>query len=202
MQATETCKKQEASCRGGESGPPSPRRAEPSPFYKNHDRLNRTDGPEDRSLAERCMAREPARLRRLSPHRAGAWRGRNLLRHRTRTGVATRDSRGRRPAAPSRRCAYGGATREAGGRATRWWLTSRTSDRRRTTAAHARTCIWSSVSGGWTPAPYGSSVAIEDPTTWTRPWTVRQELTAQDVPANRIYYSRAVTRATSACRAC
>ncbi len=55
MQATETCKKQEPSCRGGKYGPPSPRRAEPAPVY-NHDRLNRTDGPEDRSLAERCMA--------------------------------------------------------------------------------------------------------------------------------------------------
>ena len=28
----------------------------------------------------------------------------------------------------------------------------------------------------------------EDPTTWTQPWTVRQEMTAQDEQANRIYY--------------
>ena len=31
MQATETCKKQEPSCRGGKYGPPSPRRAETPP---------------------------------------------------------------------------------------------------------------------------------------------------------------------------
>ena len=54
MQATETCKKQEPSCRGGKYGPPSPRRAETPPIYST-DRLNRSDGPEDRSLAERCL---------------------------------------------------------------------------------------------------------------------------------------------------
>jgi hypothetical protein len=40
---------------GGKPGPPSPRHNEPPPFY-NVDRLNRADGPEDRSLMERCLA--------------------------------------------------------------------------------------------------------------------------------------------------
>ena len=40
---------------GGRKGPPSPRHAEPSPVY-NVDRMNRANGPEDRSLAERCLA--------------------------------------------------------------------------------------------------------------------------------------------------
>ena len=31
-------------------------------------------------------------------------------------------------------------------------------------------------------------VTIEDPTTWTRPWTVKQELKKQSDTANRIYY--------------
>jgi hypothetical protein len=31
-------------------------------------------------------------------------------------------------------------------------------------------------------------VTIEDPSTWTASWTVRQELKAQDEQANRIYY--------------
>ena len=31
-------------------------------------------------------------------------------------------------------------------------------------------------------------LTIEDPTTWTRPWTVRQEFAMQDGRANRIYY--------------
>ena len=38
---------------GGRPGPISPRRSEPSPDY-NLDRINRADGPEDRSSAERC----------------------------------------------------------------------------------------------------------------------------------------------------
>ena len=32
------------------------------------------------------------------------------------------------------------------------------------------------------------AVTIEDATTWTRPWTVKQELIRQDEQANRIYY--------------
>ncbi|HEY5624388.1 MAG TPA: hypothetical protein VIV14_11555 [Gammaproteobacteria bacterium] len=39
---------------GGRPGPISPRRAEPSPDY-NLDRINRSDGPEDRSGTERCF---------------------------------------------------------------------------------------------------------------------------------------------------
>lgn len=39
---------------GGRPGPISPRRNEPSPDY-NLDRINRADGPEDRSGAERCF---------------------------------------------------------------------------------------------------------------------------------------------------
>ena len=39
---------------GGKAGPPSPRRAEGPPRY-NVDRTNRADGPEDRSTLERCF---------------------------------------------------------------------------------------------------------------------------------------------------
>jgi hypothetical protein len=39
---------------GGRPGPISPRRAEAPPDY-NMERMNRADGPEDRSLAERCL---------------------------------------------------------------------------------------------------------------------------------------------------
>jgi hypothetical protein len=39
---------------GGKPGPISPRRAEPSPDY-NLDRINRSDGPEDRGGPERCF---------------------------------------------------------------------------------------------------------------------------------------------------
>jgi hypothetical protein len=39
---------------GGRPGPISPRRSEPSPDY-NLDRMNRSDGPEDRGGPERCL---------------------------------------------------------------------------------------------------------------------------------------------------
>src|SRR5438876_4038056 len=55
LQPTETCKKNEAACAGGKYGPVSPRVAELPPTY-NTGRLNRADGPEDRSMQERCMA--------------------------------------------------------------------------------------------------------------------------------------------------
>src|SRR5436190_11821678 len=55
MQATETCKQGDAACAGGKYGPPSPRYRDTPPFY-NTGRLNRSDGPEDRSMTERCMA--------------------------------------------------------------------------------------------------------------------------------------------------
>jgi hypothetical protein len=32
------------------------------------------------------------------------------------------------------------------------------------------------------------AVTLEDPTTWTRPWTIGQELNLQDAQQNRIYY--------------
>ena len=47
---------------GGQPVPPSPRRAEPPPLY-NLDRMNRTDGPEDRSSIERCLGSMLPRLR-------------------------------------------------------------------------------------------------------------------------------------------
>jgi len=55
LQATETCKTKMATCRGGTYNPmPSPRSAEPHPRYSTA-RMNRNDGPEDSSLAERCL---------------------------------------------------------------------------------------------------------------------------------------------------
>src|SRR5262249_8005032 len=55
LQATETCKNNELPCRGGKYDPtPSPRYADPPPRY-NTANMNRYDGPEDASLAVRCL---------------------------------------------------------------------------------------------------------------------------------------------------
>ena len=54
LRNTNTCEQQVRACRGGEYGPPSPRRFDVAPFY-NTERMNRHDGPEDQSLSDRCM---------------------------------------------------------------------------------------------------------------------------------------------------
>jgi hypothetical protein len=58
LQATDTCKNKLPRCSGGKYDPvPSPRRAESPPRYHagNYVRLNRSDGPEDDALADRCL---------------------------------------------------------------------------------------------------------------------------------------------------
>ena len=55
LQSTQTCKNNSSPCNGGNYDPtPSPRRAELPPRY-NTGRINRHDGPEDSSLADRCL---------------------------------------------------------------------------------------------------------------------------------------------------
>src|SRR5215467_9850637 len=58
LQSTESCKTRAPACAGGTYDPkPSPRFAEPPPRYHsgNFARLNRSDGPEDDGLADRCL---------------------------------------------------------------------------------------------------------------------------------------------------
>src|SRR5215475_8821407 len=55
LQSTETCRSGSVACSGGKYDPtPSPRRADPPPRY-NTARMNRHDGPEDWTLADRCL---------------------------------------------------------------------------------------------------------------------------------------------------
>ena len=186
LQPTETCKKGDAACAGGKYGPVSPRRNEPVPFY-NTGRLNRNDGPEDRSLTERCIGavlpdfggyrrivQTPGAVaifydtgqgqgwQRVIPVGAGSHLPSSI---RQRFG----DARGRWEGDTlvvdvtnfSPKYSYQGARDSL-------HLVERF---RRVDA---------------TTIEY--SVTTEDPTTWTRPWTVKQELVKQDEQANRIYY--------------
>jgi hypothetical protein len=54
MQNTAVCKDKLEECGGVPYGPPSPKRQETPPYYLTN-AVNRADGPEDRSLGERCM---------------------------------------------------------------------------------------------------------------------------------------------------
>jgi hypothetical protein len=186
LQATETCKKGDAACAGGRYGPVSKRRNETAPFY-NIGRLNRNDGPEDRSLSERCIGAvlpDFGGYRRIvqtagavaifydtgqgqgwqrvipvgtSPHLPASMRQR------------FGDSRGRWEGDTlvvdvtnfSPRYGYQGARENL-------HLVERF---RR---VDAETIEY--------------SVTVEDSTTWTKPWTVKQDFVKQDEQANRIYY--------------
>ena len=58
LQPTAACKEKHPGCAGGKYGPVSPRRDETPPMYLSGAGggiINRADGPEDRSLAERCL---------------------------------------------------------------------------------------------------------------------------------------------------
>jgi len=186
LQATETCKNHDAACAGGKYGPRSPMYNEQPPFY-NTGRLNRSNGPEDRSMTERCMAAvlpDFTGYRRIvqtpgtvsifyDVGQGQGWQRVILLDQvphlpsnvRQRFG----DSRGRWEGNTlvvdvtnfSPRSDFMGA-RENLHLVERW------------TRVDAKTL--------------GYAVTIEDPTTWTKPWTVKQEMNRQDEQANRIYY--------------
>src|SRR5438132_9386739 len=58
LEPTSACKEQLPGCAGGKYGPVSPRRNETPPMYLSSGgggSINRADGPEDRSLSERCL---------------------------------------------------------------------------------------------------------------------------------------------------
>jgi len=186
LQATTTCKNQEPGCRGGKYGPPSPRREEAPPRYSTGN-INRVDNPEDRSMSERCMAavlpdfggfrrivQSPASVsifydvgqgqgwQRIIPVDGSSHLPSNI---RQRFG----DSRGRWEGETlvvdvtnfSPKSDFMGS-RENRHLVERWTRTG--------------------------PNTLEYVVTIEDPSTWTKPWTVKQEYSMQSNEANRIYY--------------
>lgn len=186
MQATETCRKQEPTCRGWKFGPPSPKRAELPPMY-NTDRLNRSDGPEDRSLAERCMA---AILPDFSGYRRIVQSpGAVAIMYDTGQGQGWQRvipvNGGPHLPAPIRQ--------RFGDSRGRWDGNTLVVD---VTNFGPKTDYRGSRQGlhlverftrlDATTLEY--VVTFEDPSTWMTPWTVRQEMKAQDEQANRIYY--------------
>jgi len=186
LQATETCKNHEAACAGGKYGPPSPRRAEIPSFY-NTGRLNRSDNPEDRSMTERCMAAvlpDFGGYRRIvqSPEAVSIFydvgQGQGWQRTIPLNGG---------PHLPQ-------SIRERFGDSRGHWegntlVVDVTNFSPKSDFMGARENLH--LVERWTRADAKTleySVTIEDPTTWTKPWTVKHEMTRQDEQANRIYY--------------
>jgi len=186
LQSTATCRNQEPACAGWQYGPPSSRRAEVPPFY-NTGRLNRNDGPEDRSLSERCMA---ARLPQFGGYRRivqapgsisifyDVGQGQGWQRT-----IPVTDH----PHLPAHVRQWMGDSRG------RWegdtLVVDVTNFSPKNDFRGARENLH--LVERWTRLDAETLeyvVTIDDPTTWTSPWTVRQEMTIQDGRANRIYY--------------
>jgi hypothetical protein len=190
LQSTETCKTKSATCSGGKYDPaPSPRRAEPPPRY-NTARMNRNDGPEDSSLAERCLTGglpefggPTGSFRRIVQTPGGVsifydvgqgqgWQRNIVMDGRPHLPANVRqwygDSRGR----------FEGNT----------LVIDVTNFSPKTDFQGSRENLhlverWTRISA--TMLEY--VVTIEDPTVWTKAWTVRQEFTKQSDQENRLY---------------
>ena len=190
LQSTDTCKDKLPRCAGGRYDPTSsPRRAEAAPRYTTTS-MNRNDGPEDSSLAERCLTGglpefggQTGSFRRIVQTPGGitmfydvgqgqGWQ-RNIVMDGSPHLPATirqwfGDSRGH----------WEGNT----------LVIDVTNFSPKTDAFGSRENLH--LVERWTrtgPKTLAYEVAIEDPTVWTRPWTVRQDFGRQSDEENRVY---------------
>ena len=185
LQNTDTCKAKAPACNGGTYGPPSPRLAEVPAVY-NTQRMNRHNGPEDQSLGDRCMlGREPDfnAFRRIvqgtdsvaigidTGQGQGYQRVVYLTGKHPPSSIRLRhgDSRGR----------YEGNSLvvETTNFSPKWPFRG---------AAENLTLVEKFTRIDAKTLEY--QVTVTDPTVWTAPWTVRQELKLQPDDQNRIYY--------------
>jgi len=190
VRSTDTCKNKLPGCAGGTYDPtPSPRRAEAPPRY-NTARMNRNDGPEDSALAERCLTAglpefggPTGSFRRIVQTPAGismfydvgqgqGWQRNIVMDGRPHLPASIRqwfgDSRGR----------WEGDT----------LVVDVTNFSPKTEVFGARENLH--LLERWTrtgPRTLAYEVTIEDPTVWTRPWTVKQEFSQQSNEENRFY---------------
>jgi hypothetical protein len=190
LQSTETCKTKSIACSGGKYDPtPSPRLAELPPRY-NTARMNRHDGPEDGSLPDRCLT--------LGLPEFGAATGSFRRIVQTPGGIAMFYDVGQgqgwqrnivmngSPHLPS-------SVRQWFGDSRGHWegdtlVVDVTNFSPKTDYQGARENLhlverWKRTG----PESLELVVTIEDPTVWTRPWTVKQEFSRQSDQQNRLY---------------
>jgi hypothetical protein len=191
LQATETCKAKSVACSGGKYDPtPSPRRADPPARY-NTGRINRHDGPEDGALGDRCLT---GGLPEFGTAYGGSFR--RIVQ--TPGGISMFYDVGQGQGWQRNIVMNGSPHLPAGIR--QWYGDSRghwegdtlvidvTNFSPKTDVQGSRENLH--LVERWTRTGPGSLayvVTIEDPTVWTRPWTVAQEFAKQSEQENRIY---------------
>jgi hypothetical protein len=192
LQATETCKNKSVACGGGKyNQTPSARRADLPPRY-NTQRINRHDGPEDASLADRCLT---GGLPEFGTAYGGSFR--RIVQ--TPGGISIFYDVGQGQGWQRNIVMNGSPHLPAGIR--QWYGDSRghwdgntlvvdvTNFSPKTDFQGSRENLH--LVERWTrngPTTLEYVVTIEDPTVWTRPWTVKHEFTKQSEQDNRIYY--------------
>jgi hypothetical protein len=195
LQSTETCKNKLVQCSGGKYDPtPSPRRAERPPRYlaANFGRINRYDGPEDGALADRCLT---LGLPEFGTAFGGSFR--RIVQ--TPAGISMFYDVGQGEG--WQRNIVMNASLHLPADIRQWYGDSRghwesdtlvidvTNFGPKTDFQGSRENLH--LIERWTrtgPDTLAYEVTIEDPTVWTRPWTIKQEFTRQSERKNRIYY--------------
>jgi len=205
LQATQTCKSQRVQCQGGKYDPtPSPRRAELPPRYNagggggqsgpSQPRYSRHDGPEDGSLADRCLTGGLPELGlptnyggtfvRIVQTLGGVSMFYDVLFGQGWQRNIVMDGSPHLPA--NIRQWYGDSRGHWEGNTL---VIDVTNFSPKTDLRGSRENLH--LIERWTrtgPTTLEYVVTIEDPTVWTRPWTVRQEFGKQSEQENRIYY--------------
>jgi hypothetical protein len=195
LQSTDACKNKEPICAGGKYDPtPSPRFAELPPRYHagNVARLNRADGPEDDGLQDRCLrsglpefgslfggsfrriVQTPGGISMFYDVNQGQGWQRNIVMNGS-------------PHLPANIRQWFGDSRG------HWEGDTLVVD---VTNFTPKTEVFGSRENlhlveRWTrtgPKTLAYEAVIEDPTVWTRPWTIKQEFALQSEEENRIYY--------------
>src|SRR5882672_9528638 len=188
LQSTETCKNKEAACNGGKYDPAqSPRFAERTPRY-NTARMNRNYGAEDSSLAERCLTGGLPEFGNVSFRRIVQTPG----------GISIFYDVGQGQGWQRNIVMDGGPHLPANIR--QWYGDSRGRWEGNTlvidvTNFSPKTDFQGSRENlhlveRWThtaPNTLEYEVTIEDPTVWTKAWTVKEEFTRQSDRDNRLY---------------
>src|SRR3979490_2914448 len=194
LQATDACKNKETVCAGGKYDPtPSPRFSELPPRYPagNAARLTRSDGPEDDGLQDRCLrsglpefgslfggsfrriVQTPGGISMFYDVNQGQGWQRNIVMNGS-------------PHLPANIRQWFGDSRG------HWEGDTLVVD---VTNFSPKTDVFGSRENlhlveRWTrtgPKTLAYEVTIEDPTVWTRPWTLKEEFTKQSDQENRFY---------------
>jgi hypothetical protein len=194
MRATQTCKQKLPGCAGGTYDPtPAVARRDELPPRYNTARMNRHDSPEDGALADRCLT--------IGLPEFGAGNGGGSFRRIVQTpgGIAIAYDVGQGQGWQRSIVMNGSPHLPASIR--QWFGDSRghwegdtlvvdvTNFSPKTDYRESREDLhlverWTRTS----PTTLDYVATVEDPTVWTRPWTVKQEFTRQSEEENRIYY--------------